>query len=84
MEPALSLSKGRTLPSTSSGQALSDAFDSVPLSGRRPAAQPGLLVYILVDSVAVNAVVAKGGEIVQPIGADAPRSPPASAIPPET
>jgi predicted enzyme related to lactoylglutathione lyase len=37
-----------------------------------PAAQPGLLVYILVDSVAVNAVVANGGEIVQPIGADAP------------
>jgi predicted enzyme related to lactoylglutathione lyase len=36
--------------------------------------EPGLLVYIMVDSVAatVDAVVAHGGEIVQPIGADAP------------
>ncbi len=42
--------------------------------GRPPAAAPGLLVYIMVDSVeaAVKAVVANGGEIVQPIGADAP------------
>jgi predicted enzyme related to lactoylglutathione lyase len=33
-----------------------------------------LLVYIMVDSVAatVDAVVTRGGEIVQPIGADAP------------
>lgn len=42
--------------------------------GRPPASQPGLMVYVMVDSVAatVDAVVAKGGEIVQPIGADAP------------
>jgi uncharacterized protein len=42
--------------------------------GRPPAAEPGLLVYVMVDSVAdaVDAVVARGGEIVQPIGADAP------------
>jgi predicted enzyme related to lactoylglutathione lyase len=42
--------------------------------GRLPASQPGLLVYVMVDSVAatVDAVVANGGEIVQPIGADAP------------
>ena len=42
--------------------------------GRPPAGEPGLLVYIMVDSVAaaVEAVVAAGGEIVQPIGADAP------------
>jgi predicted enzyme related to lactoylglutathione lyase len=41
---------------------------------RPPAAEPGLLVYVMVDSVAaaVDAVVANGGEIVQPIGADAP------------
>jgi predicted enzyme related to lactoylglutathione lyase len=41
---------------------------------RRPAGEPGLLVYIMVDSIAatVDAVVANGGEIVQPIGADAP------------
>ena len=42
--------------------------------GRPPAAKPGLLFYIMVDSVAaaVDAVAAHGGEIVQPIGADAP------------
>src|SRR5579859_3224413 len=41
--------------------------------GRSPAAKPGLLIYIMVDSVAamVDAVTANGGEIVQPIGADA-------------
>ena len=42
--------------------------------GRPPAAAPGLLIYIMVDSVAdaVDAVVAHGGEIVQPLGVDAP------------
>jgi len=42
--------------------------------GRPSAAKPGLLFYIMVDSVAatLDAVVANGGEIVQPIGADAP------------
>jgi predicted enzyme related to lactoylglutathione lyase len=42
--------------------------------GRPPAAQPGLLFYIMVDSVeaAIGAIVANGGEIVQPVGADAP------------
>ena len=42
--------------------------------GRPPAAVPGLLVYIMVESVAatVDLVVANGGEIVQPIGVDAP------------
>jgi uncharacterized protein len=41
---------------------------------RPPSAQPGLLIYIMVDSVvaAIEAVVANGGEIVQPLGADAP------------
>ena len=41
----------------------------------RPASsQPGLLVYIMVDSVAatIDAVIAHGGALVQPIGADAP------------
>ncbi len=44
------------------------------VTGRPPAAEPGLMVYVMVDSVAatVEAVVANGGEIVQPIGADAP------------
>jgi predicted enzyme related to lactoylglutathione lyase len=43
------------------------------VTGRVPAA-PGLLVYIMVDSAAatVDAIVAAGGTIVQPIGADAP------------
>jgi predicted enzyme related to lactoylglutathione lyase len=42
--------------------------------GRPPAAAPGLLVYVMVDSVAetLEAVVANGGEIVRAIGADAP------------
>lgn len=42
--------------------------------GRAPSGPPGLLVYIMVDDIerAVTAVVAHGGEIVQPVGADAP------------
>jgi predicted enzyme related to lactoylglutathione lyase len=42
--------------------------------GRPPSSEPGLLVYIMVDSVAatVEVIVAHGGEIVQAIGADAP------------
>jgi uncharacterized protein len=42
--------------------------------GRSPASEPGLLVYIMVDSVeaTLDAVVANGGKIVQPVGADAP------------
>jgi uncharacterized protein len=42
--------------------------------GRPPATSPGLLFYVMVDSVAqtLDTVVANGGEIVQPIGADAP------------
>jgi predicted enzyme related to lactoylglutathione lyase len=42
--------------------------------GRPASGDPGLLIYVMVDSVAatVEAVIANGGEIVQPIGADAP------------
>lgn len=42
--------------------------------GRPPSPQPGLLLYVMVDDVAATAeaVVAHGGEIVQPIGGDAP------------
>lgn len=41
---------------------------------RPPAVEPGLLVYIMVDSVAValDLILANGGEVVQPLGADAP------------
>ena len=40
----------------------------------RPPATPGLLIYIMVDSVAatIDTLVAHGGELVQPLGADAP------------
>jgi uncharacterized protein len=39
--------------------------------GRSPATEPGLLVYIMVDSVAatLDVIVADGGKIVQPIDA---------------
>ena len=42
--------------------------------GRPAAKEPGLLIYIMVGSVAatIELVIAQGGEIVQPIGGDAP------------
>lgn len=42
--------------------------------GRASMTEPGLLIYIMVDSVeaTVAAVVSHGGKIVQPIGMDAP------------
>ena len=57
--------------------AFDDSIDEVSgawVTGRPPAAEPGLLVYVMVDSVAetIEKVVAHGGEIVQPIGGDAP------------
>ena len=44
------------------------------VKGRPPSSQPGLLVYIMVNDAAamIDTIVAAGGEIVQPIGADAP------------
>ena len=41
---------------------------------RKPMTQVGLLIHIMVDSVAasIDAVIANGGIIVQPIGGDAP------------
>lgn len=41
--------------------------------GRSPQV-PGLVVYVMLDSVAatIEAIIAAGGEIVQPIGVDAP------------
>ena|SRR5258706_156893 len=57
------------------------AFDDAPgqvsgtwVLGRPPASTPGLLVYVMVDSVAatLDLIVANGGEIVHPIRADAP------------
>lgn len=42
--------------------------------GRKATTEVGLLVYIMVDSAAaaVDAVLANGGDVVQPIGVDAP------------
>jgi|SRR5581483_10234244 len=44
------------------------------LLGRPPSTAPGLLIYIMVDSVAatIDKVLAQGGELVQPMGMDAP------------
>ncbi len=44
------------------------------VSGRSPATSPGLLLYIMVDSVAatIDTIIGHAGELVQPIGADAP------------
>lgn len=44
------------------------------MPGRPAGAPPGFLIYVMVDSVAatIDAVIANGGEIVQPIGVDAP------------
>ena len=44
------------------------------VTGRPPSTDPGLLLYVMVDSVAetIEALVAHGAEIVQPVGGDAP------------
>ena len=44
------------------------------VTGRSPSTEPGLLFYIMVDSVTetIDAIIAHDGEIVQPIGGDAP------------
>ncbi len=57
--------------------AFDDAIGEVSgtwVTGRPPSPEPGLLLYVMVDSVAatMEAVLEQGGEIVQPIGADAP------------
>jgi predicted enzyme related to lactoylglutathione lyase len=44
------------------------------VKGRQPAAEPGLLFYVMVDDVAatLERIVALGGTVAQPIGVDAP------------
>jgi predicted enzyme related to lactoylglutathione lyase len=44
------------------------------VTGRPPMREVGLLVYVMVDDAeaAVAKIAAHGGEVVQPIGADAP------------
>ena len=53
---------------------LPSAAGTLSVLGRPPGAKPGFLFYVMVDSVAatLDAIVANGGEMVQPIGADAP------------
>src|SRR5919202_3557359 len=42
------------------------------VTGRAPSPEPGLLVYVMCDSVAetLDAALANGAELVQPIGGD--------------
>jgi predicted enzyme related to lactoylglutathione lyase len=44
------------------------------VTSRAPATTLGLLIYVMVDSVAetIDTLVAHGGELVQPIGAESP------------
>ena len=44
------------------------------VTGRPPSPRPGLLLYVMVEDVAetLEAVIAHGGELVQPVGVDAP------------
>src|SRR5947209_6719162 len=44
------------------------------VKGRPPSAAAGMLVYIMVTDAAatIDAIVANGGQVVQPIGGDAP------------
>jgi predicted enzyme related to lactoylglutathione lyase len=44
------------------------------VTGRPPSREAGVLIYIMVENVeaAIEAVIANGGELVQPVGADAP------------
>lgn len=52
----------------------SGAVSGTWVRGRKPSGPPGLLLYVMVDNIeaAAEAVVDNGGEIVQPIGVDAP------------
>ncbi|HSC37118.1 MAG TPA: VOC family protein [Chitinophagaceae bacterium] len=44
------------------------------VTGRKASAAPGLLIYIMVTDInaSIEAILAQGGKIVQPLGADAP------------
>jgi len=44
------------------------------VTGRQASAGPGLLIYIMVTDInaSIEAILAQGGKIVQPVGADAP------------
>jgi len=44
------------------------------VQGRKPAAEPGLLIYIMVDDAeaTIALIIKNGGKIIQPIGIDLP------------
>lgn len=44
------------------------------IKDRKPSTEPNILIYIMVDEInaTIDAIVANGGTIVQPIGMDAP------------
>ena len=44
------------------------------VTGRKASTDPGLLIYIMVFDInaSIEAIMAQGGKIVQPVGADAP------------
>jgi hypothetical protein len=67
----------RTRRRANGSTAFDDAVGQVSgtwTTGRAPAATPGLLLYVMVDDAedACKAIAANGGQIVQPIGVDAP------------
>ncbi|MEO6877723.1 MAG: VOC family protein [Gemmatimonadaceae bacterium] len=69
---------GWQLRKRSSGElAFDDSVGEVSgtwVTGRPPATESGLLLYIMVDDAAatLDAIIAHGGTVTQPIGADAP------------
>ena len=57
--------------------AFDDAIGEVSgawVTGRAPSPNPGLLLYVMVDSVSstIDVIQRSGGRIVQPLGVDAP------------
>jgi predicted enzyme related to lactoylglutathione lyase len=57
--------------------AFDDAIGEVSgawVTGRAPSPNPGLLLYVMVDSVSstIDVIKGSGGRIVQPLGVDAP------------
>ena len=50
------------------------AISGAWIGGRKPMSEVGVLIYIMCDNIerSIEAVIANGGSIVQPLGADAP------------
>lgn len=69
---------GWNIRERSNGQiAFDDTINEVSgtwVVGRYPSPEPGILIYIMVDSIAntIRAILNQGGKITQPLGVDAP------------